>query len=81
MGLGAGAVSWLSARFRRAAALVRVSADCARCRKLAAQAAYILVPASRMSTGCGILPIAAIAIWVYGGVIAQIAKLWGSYFK
>ena len=33
-----------------------VSADCARCRKLAAQAAYILVPASRMSTGRGILP-------------------------
>ena len=46
-----------------------VSADCARCRKLAAQAAYILVPASRMSTGCGILPTAAIAIWVYAGVI------------
>ena len=35
---------------------VLVSADCARCRKLAAQAAYILVPASRMSTGRGILP-------------------------
>ena len=29
--LGAGAVSWLSARLRR----VLVSADCARCRKLA----------------------------------------------
>ena len=35
---------------------VLVSADCARCRKLAAQAACILVPASRMSTGRGILP-------------------------
>ena len=73
--LGAGAVSWLSARLRWAAALVgcwrrwrccqlakRTSAGvswlCAlwRCRKLAAQAAYILVPASRMSTGRGILP-------------------------
>ena len=32
-----------------------VSADCERCRKLAAQAAYILVPTSRMSTGPGIL--------------------------
>ena len=35
---------------------VLVSADCARYRKLAAQAACILVPASRMSTGRGILP-------------------------
>ena len=35
---------------------VLVSADCARCRKLAVQAALILVPASRMSTGRGILP-------------------------
>ena len=35
-----------------------VSCLCAlwRCRKLAVQAAYILVPASRMSTGRGILP-------------------------
>ena len=40
----------------RGAGRVLVSADCARCRKLAAQAAYILVPASRMSTGRGILP-------------------------
>ena len=73
--LDAGAVSWLSARLRRAAALVGcwcrcrccqlakrtgagVSWLCAlwRCRKLAVQAAYILVPASRMSTGRGILP-------------------------
>ena len=64
-------VSWLSARSSRAAsgagaaagvvswqsAPVLVSADCARCGgKLAVQAAYILVPASRMSTGRGILP-------------------------
>ena len=36
---------------------VLVSADCARCGgKLAVQAACILVPASRMSTGRGILP-------------------------
>ena len=51
----AGVVSWQSAP-------VLVSADCARCggavryRTLAMQAAYILVPASRMSTGRGILP-------------------------
>ena len=74
-GVGAGAVSWLSACLRRAAALVGcwrhcrccqlakrtgagVSWLCAlwRCRKLAVQAAYILVPASHMSTGRGILP-------------------------
>ena len=47
---------------------VLVSADCARCRKLAAQASYMLVPASRMSTGRGILP--SLAIWVYAGVIS-----------
>ena len=64
-------MSWLGARLRRAAsgagaaagvvswesAPVLASADCARCGgKLAGQAAYILVPASRMSTGRGILP-------------------------
>ena len=72
---GAGAVSWLSARLRRAAALVGcwrrwrccqlakrtgagVSWLCAlwRCCKLAVQAVYVLVPASRMSTGRGVLP-------------------------
>ena len=56
MVLGAGAVSWLSAfKTGGVAGRVLVSADCARCRKLAAQAAYILVPTSRMSTGPGIL--------------------------
>ena len=52
-GLGAGAaagvLSWQSAP-------ALVSADCACCGKLAVQAAYILVPASLMSTGRGILP-------------------------
>ena len=42
-GAAAGVVSWQSAPVWR-------------CRKLAVQAAYILVPASRMSTGRGILP-------------------------
>ena len=57
MVLGAGAVSWLSAfKTGGGAGRVLVSADRARCRKLAAQAACILVPASRMSTGRGILP-------------------------
>ena len=88
--LGAGAVSWLSARLRRAAALdgrwcrcrccqlakrtgAGVSWLCAlwRCRKLAVQAAYILVPASRMSTGRGIL---CLAIWVFAGVIVILLK-------
>ena len=36
--------------------LVSANTSSARCRKLAAQAAYILVAASRMSTGRGILP-------------------------
>ena len=36
-----------------------------RCRKLAAQAAYILVPASRMSTGRGILPSYLGLCWCY----------------
>ena len=78
--VGAGAVSWLSARLRRAAALVGagaaagvvswqsapvlVSAGCA-CRMLAVPAACIL-PASRMSRGRWILP--SYLIWVYACV-------------
>ena len=45
--LGAGAVSWQ---------LAERAFKTGRCHKLAVQAACILAPASRMSTGRGILP-------------------------
>ena len=93
MVLGAGAVSWLSAfKTGGVAGRVLVSADCARCRKLAAQAAYILVPASRMSTGRGILPSYLGLCWcnlfyggrMYGGSDSQVVFMtflvWCSHF-
>ena len=61
-GAAAGVVSWQSAP-------VLVSAGCARCGSavswLCVQAVYILVPASRMSTGRGMLPLSGSMLFYF----------------